>query len=781
MPTRMTNAASLPTTLGELVRDCPFALPFLAQMVAGAEGGGIVRQRMGMDAETLQGLGSNCNPNGCPSTEMRSWPMFAEASRAGHIPSVGNGLLQDLGHGQSIPHTQSTRHSTDYRKAQKEGKHSHKNNTGGGSGSGGCGDDDQNVAREGIPFELFRSTYPGRHVARERYPQRQVARDTPDLSLGNIANVVVCIDALSPVFFSPKDRAEESDAERAKFFVPEADHLTLLATYKQWKDNKYSGDWCNTHYLQVKALQKDREQGWGVGLTGLISTRGIRARGLIPGSDQEREGWLQPYAIRSSRSKQECSSKDCFKTEASKKQESQQEERESKQEITASSKNDKQESTSKLWQLGGSYLVRIKKERAGCNPMQSGRVEASKNAAARTEASKKQESQQEERESKQEITASSTNDKQESTSKLSQVSKKQVEKSDEQQGQGRRAESKRRKNDRDDRGRNTEVSEVINSLLDLSPEKWGLPPFEDLIDGTLPLEHWHIGGRVIKGYDRGSKVLAIPTANLSVERYAFVLAEHLAGVYFGWAKLSSRGFYKMAMSNFFTPRYANTCGGSSRITPLGFVTVDVLDVLLATNGGTIELLHMPVIPEVLRPLYKSTTVLAQKRWREGYEEYVGSYEDDDRDDIDDDDDGDDGQEQGERFRGCPIRDKSKKCGVYGFLDLELPSDYYKGLVYSLHKENKALKRMNRMPVGVMDGTSGVVSNNSFAVSLTSLLINMDKGKGKVPVPPFGSPERPRPDVTPRIAESFKSRPCHPELIRMYGYQSTDEYYADYDY
>ncbi|GKG23190.1 hypothetical protein Tco_0388493, partial [Tanacetum coccineum] len=28
-------------------------------------------------------------------------------------------------------------------------------------------------------------------VARERYPQRQVARDTPDLSLGNIANVVV--------------------------------------------------------------------------------------------------------------------------------------------------------------------------------------------------------------------------------------------------------------------------------------------------------------------------------------------------------------------------------------------------------------------------------------------------------------------------------------------------------------------------------------------------------------------------------------------------------------
>ncbi|GJR13685.1 hypothetical protein Tco_0796337 [Tanacetum coccineum] len=47
------------------------------------------------------------------------------------------------------------------------------------------------VARERIPFELFRSIYPWRQVARETYPQRQVARDIPDLSLGNMTNVVV--------------------------------------------------------------------------------------------------------------------------------------------------------------------------------------------------------------------------------------------------------------------------------------------------------------------------------------------------------------------------------------------------------------------------------------------------------------------------------------------------------------------------------------------------------------------------------------------------------------
>ncbi|KAK6932487.1 Haloacid dehalogenase-like hydrolase [Dillenia turbinata] len=133
----------------------------------------------------------------------------------------------------------------------------------------------------------------------------------------------------------------------------------------------------------------------------------------------------------------------------------------------------------------------------------------------------------------------------------------------------------------------TSADEVINSLLDLQPEKWGLPPFQDCnsfsncfiemlirffsrgpfnqtyglmisgINGTLPLEPWHIGGPVIKGYGRGSKVLGIPTANLSTEGYAAVLSEHPSGVYFGWAGLSTRGIYKMVMSIGWNPYFNN--------------------------------------------------------------------------------------------------------------------------------------------------------------------------------------------------------------------------------
>ncbi|XP_021722820.1 bifunctional riboflavin kinase/FMN phosphatase-like isoform X1 [Chenopodium quinoa] len=103
----------------------------------------------------------------------------------------------------------------------------------------------------------------------------------------------------------------------------------------------------------------------------------------------------------------------------------------------------------------------------------------------------------------------------------------------------------------------TMADKVINSLFDLRPEQWSLPPFEDWIEETLPIEPWHIGGPVIKGFGRGSKVLGIPTANLSTESYSNLLSEYPSGVYFGWAGVSKRGIYKMVMSIGWNPYFNN--------------------------------------------------------------------------------------------------------------------------------------------------------------------------------------------------------------------------------
>eukprot|EP01052_Picozoa_sp_SAG31_P011668 SAG31_NODE_665_length_12992_cov_3.676181_2_plen_285_part_00 len=70
---------------------------------------------------------------------------------------------------------------------------------------------------------------------------------------------VVSMLSVPTVFFRPKDREEESDAAREKFFVPESDHLTLLHCYNQWKMNGYSAQWCAKHFINAKALRRVRE------------------------------------------------------------------------------------------------------------------------------------------------------------------------------------------------------------------------------------------------------------------------------------------------------------------------------------------------------------------------------------------------------------------------------------------------------------------------------------------------------------------------------------------
>ncbi|KAK6342708.1 DEAH-box RNA helicase prp16 [Orbilia javanica] len=70
---------------------------------------------------------------------------------------------------------------------------------------------------------------------------------------------IISMLSVPSVFYRPKERQEESDAAREKFFVPESDHLTLLHVYQQWKANGFSDGWCIKHFLHPKALRRARE------------------------------------------------------------------------------------------------------------------------------------------------------------------------------------------------------------------------------------------------------------------------------------------------------------------------------------------------------------------------------------------------------------------------------------------------------------------------------------------------------------------------------------------
>ncbi|KAK4238251.1 P-loop containing nucleoside triphosphate hydrolase protein [Achaetomium macrosporum] len=70
---------------------------------------------------------------------------------------------------------------------------------------------------------------------------------------------IVSMLSVPNVFYRPKERQEDSDAAREKFFVPESDHLTYLHVYTQWKANGYSDGWCIKHFLHSKSLRRARE------------------------------------------------------------------------------------------------------------------------------------------------------------------------------------------------------------------------------------------------------------------------------------------------------------------------------------------------------------------------------------------------------------------------------------------------------------------------------------------------------------------------------------------
>lgn len=80
-----------------------------------------------------------------------------------------------------------------------------------------------------------------------------------DLACSEEVATVVSMLSVPNVFVRPKERAEESDAAREKFMVPESDHLTLLFVYQQWSDSGRSNRWCSENFIQSKGMRRVAE------------------------------------------------------------------------------------------------------------------------------------------------------------------------------------------------------------------------------------------------------------------------------------------------------------------------------------------------------------------------------------------------------------------------------------------------------------------------------------------------------------------------------------------
>ena len=76
-----------------------------------------------------------------------------------------------------------------------------------------------------------------------------------DLSCSTEMVTLVALLSVDSVFYNPHNKSDITAAVRKKFHNSASDHVTLIRVYKSAQENNFSPDWCQRHYLNVRALQ----------------------------------------------------------------------------------------------------------------------------------------------------------------------------------------------------------------------------------------------------------------------------------------------------------------------------------------------------------------------------------------------------------------------------------------------------------------------------------------------------------------------------------------------
>ncbi|WVZ06929.1 hypothetical protein V8G54_020275 [Vigna mungo] len=77
-----------------------------------------------------------------------------------------------------------------------------------------------------------------------------------DLGCSDEILTIIAMIQTGNIFYRPREKQGRADQKRAKFFLPEGDHLTLLAVYEAWKAKNFSGPWCSENFVQSRSLRR---------------------------------------------------------------------------------------------------------------------------------------------------------------------------------------------------------------------------------------------------------------------------------------------------------------------------------------------------------------------------------------------------------------------------------------------------------------------------------------------------------------------------------------------
>jgi ATP-dependent RNA helicase DHX8/PRP22 len=78
------------------------------------------------------------------------------------------------------------------------------------------------------------------------------------VDLGCVDDVITIVAMLSvqTIFYRPRDKQEQADERKRRFFSPLGDHITLLDVFRQWVRHGRSSHWCIENFIVERSLRR---------------------------------------------------------------------------------------------------------------------------------------------------------------------------------------------------------------------------------------------------------------------------------------------------------------------------------------------------------------------------------------------------------------------------------------------------------------------------------------------------------------------------------------------
>ena len=67
---------------------------------------------------------------------------------------------------------------------------------------------------------------------------------------------IVAMLSVQTIFYRPRDKQEQADERKRRFFSPLGDHITLLDVYRQWVRSGRSTQWCQDNFIVERSLRR---------------------------------------------------------------------------------------------------------------------------------------------------------------------------------------------------------------------------------------------------------------------------------------------------------------------------------------------------------------------------------------------------------------------------------------------------------------------------------------------------------------------------------------------